>query len=715
MLRWKNIHFNLLLCLNILLIFFVVVTHKIVVPTWLQVAGRMHPLLLHFPIVLLVLYVLWINIITSKKVTDPLLILIGEWLLLAGALSAAATALTGLLLSKEPGYDIDALWWHQWSGISISVLSFILYAFNKKLQLVKYATPIIAVFFMALIVFTGHQGAGLTHGNDFIMAPVNHLKVKPAVAIEDAFVFTDMVQPILEAKCISCHNSKKAKGQLLMETEEQLLKGGKHGALWQREAPLISLLLQRIHAAEEDKKHMPPIEKPQLDQEEKQIIFQWIKAGADFKSKVINISQSDSLGILASKIFTNNIEELYDFKAADEKLIAKLNNTNRLIHPIAKSSSALSVNFYNRQNFNSAQLKELMVLKYQIISLDLAYMPLKEEDIATVATFKNIRKLNLNFTSLAGKSLSLLKQLPNLKHLSLSGNQLTNNDVQSLTSFKKLRSVYLWDTPLSVTEITALKKLNPTIKIETGFMNDTMLLKLTPPILENEQRIISSDLALHLKHYIKGVDIRYTTDGTDPDSIKSLVYTTNTILNKYTILKARAFKKGWLKSDSIAAIFFKNTFKPDSIRSLQPLDSVYKGSGIKTLINGELGEMDFKSGKWLGFRIKKMEILLAYNNAVKVSHITLSGLVDVGAYLMPPFIIEIWGGTDKNKMIKLAKITPEQPKAIKPAYQTAYDCYFATRLVKFIKVVAVPVPKLPIWHPGKGQKGWVFFDEIFTN
>jgi hypothetical protein len=27
----------------------------------------------------------------------------------------------------------------------------------------------------------------------------------------------------------------------------------------------------------------------------------------------------------------------------------------------------------------------------------------------------------------------------------------------------------------------------------------------------------------------------------------------------------------------------------------------------------------------------------------------------------------------------------------------------------------VPVSKLPAWHPGKGDKGWVFTDEVFVN
>ena len=715
MLRWKNIIFNGLLCLNILLLFFVVMADKLIVPAWLQVVGRMHPLLLHFPIVLLVLYILWSVVIITKKMNDPLLTDIGDWLLLTGASSAVVTALMGILLSKEPGYNSDALWFHQWSGVSISFLSFGLYAFKKQVQNIKYLSPVIGVLFLGLIIFTGHQGAGLTHGDDFLMAPVNLIKVKPIVAIDDAFVFADMVQPILEAKCISCHNSKKAKGQLMMETEAQLLKGGKHGALWQNDALLMSILLERIHLEDEDKKHMPPIGKPQLDEAEKQILFHWIKAGANFKLKVNSLAPNDSLGILAAKSFTNTTEVTYDFKSADDKLLAQLNNTNRLIHPIAKNSSALAVNFYNRQNFNSTLLKDLLPLKEQIISIDLAYMPLKEEDIATITNFKNVRKLNLNFTSLQGKSLILLNQLPYLNHLSISGNQLSNKDVQALSSFKKLRTVFLWESPISTEEITALRKKNPTIKIEMGYTNDTIMLKLTPPILENEQRIILSAMALHLKHYIKGVEIRYTTDGTDPDSIQSPLYNTNTTIENYTKIKARAFKKGWLKSDSIVAIFYKNTFKADSIQSLLPLDSVYKGNGSKTLINGELGEMDFKSGKWLGFRTQRMEMLLAYKKEVKISGITLSALVDIGSFLMPPLYIEIWGGTDKNKLIKLGRITPEQPTKSVSAYQTGYDCKFTARNVNFIKVIAVPVPKLPIWHSARGQKGWVFVDEIFVN
>ena len=110
-----------------------------------------------------------------------------------------------------------------------------------------------------------------------------------------------------------------------------------------------------------------------------------------------------------------------------------------------------------------------------------------------------------------------------------------------------------------------------------------------------------------------------------------------------------------------------------------------------------------------------MEMILSYKEPVKVSSVTLSSLVDIGGYLMPPVSIEVWGGISVKQMKLLGKIIPEQPKMQMPAYQTAYDCTFTATAVKYIKVIAVPVAKLPLWHAGKGQKGWVFFEEIFVN
>ena len=515
---------------------------------------------------------------------------------------------------------------------------------------------------------------------------------------------------------MGCHNSQKAKGELVMETEPLLLKGGKHGALWQAGEPAASLLIQRIDLPAAEKKHMPPAGKPQLEEEEAAILFQWIKNGADFKRKVTDLPAADSLRLLADNLFGKPAAEAYDFSAAGEKEIEKLNNTNRLVHPLALSSPALAVNFYNRQNYTTALLKELLAVKTQVVSLDMAYMPLKEADIELVTQFSNLRSLNLNFSTVPGKSLAALKKLPNLHRLSLSGTSIDQKEVEALTSFPALHAVYLWNVPMAANEITAIKKMNAAIVFETGYMNDTVVLKLNQPVLETEERIIQGQpLAVKLKHYIKGVTIRYTTDGSSPDSLHAAIYKDEVVIDKSGVLKARAFKPGWLGSDSIVATFYKNTYRADSIRSLTALDSVYKGSaGARTLINGEKGDMN-RNNRWLGFRRNNMEMLLHYATPVLVSSVALSAQVDAGAFVMPPAAMEVWGGTTEKHLVRLARIIPPQPDSLQAGYMRSYECTFTPTRISYLKVVAIPVARLPAWHPSKGQKGWLFTDELFVN
>ena len=44
-----------------------------------------------------------------------------------------------------------------------------------------------------------------------------------------------------------------------------------------------------------------------------------------------------------------------------------------------------------------------------------------------------------------------------------------------------------------------------------------------------------------------------------------------------------------------------------------------------------------------------------------------------------------------------------------------YELKFKPVSFRYLKIIANPVLKLPKWHPGKGEKGWFFADEIFVN
>jgi hypothetical protein len=707
MTRWKNPLFNITLAVNCLLCFLVLFENRLIVPPWLQVAGRMHPLILHFPIALLVLFVFQRFILRHTDNT----------LLLFAAFTASVTAVMGLFLSREPGYDPDALFWHKYSGIALSFLTLAWYAWYERLQTLRFASAASAMVCLALLTFTGHEGAGITHGANFLLAPVRPATPEKTVALGDAVVFNDMVRPILQKKCISCHNSSKAKGQLVMETMQLLLKGGKDGTLWDSTAGGdvgLGLMMRRIHLPPDDEKHMPPRGKPQLTDTEIAILYQWLKHDPTRTIRVAQLPPTDTLLQLAAALFKNTPEEdQYDFPSADENTVKKLNTSYRVISPVAIHSPALDVDFYSPQFFRSEQLKELEPIGRQIVSLNLDKMPVTDADIPMIAGLTNLRTLNLSFTGVTGAGIAQLCKLQRLKSLSLSGTSIKTQDITCLTTLRSLRHLYIWNTAIQPGSIPSGGNGNGGLVIEAGLRTDTMLLKLNPPILQNEERILLAPVALRLKHYVPGVAMRYTLDGSDPDS-SSPIYTGNTMLTGKAIFIARAFKKGWLPSDSVQSWFYSEKYRPDSIIMLKPIDSNYMKYGAGTLTDLKKGDENFGSGKWLGFVKNKMECLLLFKKPITARDITLSALVNTEASIFAPVEIQVWGGMGAQNLRLLGHLTPEQPQR-PTAYLTGYDVAFNPARVNCLKIVVIPLHKMPDWHASKGRSAWEFFDEIFVN
>jgi hypothetical protein len=703
--RWKNLLFNITLAINCLLCFLLLFESRLVVPAWLQVAGRMHPLILHFPIALVVLFVFQRLVLRLADNT----------LLLLAAFTAAATALMGLFLSKEPGYDPDVLFWHKYSGIAVSFLTLAWYHWFDRLSLVRYAGVGVAIGCLALLTFTGDKGADITHGRNFLLAPVSTASSVGKVALEDAVVFNDMVRPILQNKCMGCHNSSKAKGQLIMETTQLLLKGGKNGPVWDSSDAGLGLMMRRIHLPLDDEKHMPVKGKPQLTDQEITILYQWLKHDPTRSVRVAQLPSNDTLYQLAAALFRNGQDEdQYDFPSADEKLVHQLNTSYRVVSPVALNSPGLNVDFFSPQFFQPGQLKDLDPIARQIVSLDLDKMPVTDADIPTIVRFSNLRTLNLSFTGVTGAGITQLCRLGQLKSLSLSGTPVKSADIACLLTMKSLRRLYLWNTAIAPGTIASAGKGNGGLDVETGIRTDTMLIRLNPPILQNDERILLQPVPLRLKHYVPGVAMRYTLDGSSPDS-NSTLYRGAMPFSENAVLKVRAFKKGWLPSDSVETRFYTERYRPDSVIMLRPLDSNYKGRGPRTVIDLDKGDLNWASGKWLGFRRNDMQCLLLFDKPVEAHTVTLSSMINTGASILPPAGIEIWGGSSAQSLRLLGRLTPDTARPSTPPGLPGYDIAFRPTLVRCIKVVLKPVGKLPDWQIEKGKPGWAFVDEIFVN
>ncbi len=95
----------------------------------------------------------------------------------------------------------------------------------------------------------------------------------PAAAPPD---FANDVVPIIESQCLRCHNSAKVEGGLLLESHEDLMRGGDSGSPVVAGKPDESPLVLQIEGKARPK--MPP--KRDLAPEEIAVLRAWVAAGA---------------------------------------------------------------------------------------------------------------------------------------------------------------------------------------------------------------------------------------------------------------------------------------------------------------------------------------------------------------------------------------------------------------------------------------------------
>jgi uncharacterized membrane protein/mono/diheme cytochrome c family protein len=717
---FQRILSNLSFIIIVMLLFLLFFQNKVSLPPSLQAVGRMHPLLLHLPIGLLVIsIILWIG---KKNIEQASFQKIFILVLQVTAFTAALTALMGFFLSREGGYDENILLKHKVLGITTAILSYTLLLVYQSFPEKKFVFGTTITLSLVAMIIGSHFGSNLTHGEGFVWQPLKNEKDTEEKITDSSSLFIAAIRPILRSKCFSCHNEKKAKGGLIMTTEEKILEGGKKGPIWKSGDALNSHIIQKINLPEDEKKHMPPKGKPQLSQEQLDLLFVWIQSGADMKKTMKDYEDDDTVKILAAKFIhlpKAETEKTYSFAAAPTSTIQKLSGPFCSVFPLSQNSPALQADFFVREKFDRKKLEELLKIKEQLVVLNLGNMPIEDADMKTINQFPNLEKLILNNSLITNSGLNEIKKLKSLRTLSLAGTKIDKNAAQSISQLDSLKEVFIWNTKITSMEAGELQKQNKRIKFDQGYIPDeNEILALTPPMVENEEFILSDKEQIKLKHQVGGVNIRYTTDGSDPDSTTSPIYKNPVSLNGFTLVKAKAIRTGWYSSPIASFTFFKKGLKPTSAELINQPNEKYKGNGAATLFDLKKGLAEnFGDAAWLGFREKPFIAVFYFDTAQTINSISISYNENVQSYLMPPSEVEIWAGDSKDKLKLLKKAVAIQPtKEEKNVVrveglkidipQSTYKCY---------KIIAKNVSKLPVWHPGKGDKAWIFIDEIFFN
>lgn len=428
-----------------------------------QLLGRLHPLIVHLPIgfILIGLLLQWYD--RKRKEHQNVIPLIFKW----GGISAVFACITGYLQYLGEGYAFDTVKWHLWAGIATALFSFILFAKLAGLKAMQTARKlpisVFSVFLFILLSYTGHQGGNITHGSDYLVEPLpNNFKsalgfetfeekeiVLNEATWENALIYEEVIAPILNNKCVSCHNPKKTKGGLLLHNAEAILKGGENGEVLLAKNSDNSELYHRMTLPMEDDEHMPPDGKTQPTKEEIKLVGSWIDAGHPFTGSIKDAG-------IQKELFLSFFPKKHDFDFPDIEIakapkdsINIIESTGIHVDLISSSSNFLSVSCINKPSFKDEDLDTLHPIKDNIARLDLGGTQITNAIIKKLTQLSNLTVLKLDHTSVTGNNLEALSSLQHLKSLNLTGTQFQEIHLPKLESFPRLQSVYLYNTGIA--------------------------------------------------------------------------------------------------------------------------------------------------------------------------------------------------------------------------------------------------------------------------
>lgn len=188
---------------------------------------------------------------------------------------------------------------------------------------------------------------------------------------------------------------------------------------------------------------------------------------------------------------------------------------------------------------------------------------------------------------------------------------------------------------------------------------------------------------------------------------------TSTLKEGYGTYLVFATRKGAANSDTLSM----NFVRPPAWKSItcsKKYAPQYAASGPRALIDGINGTSDFRTGDWQGYSETEVEWVIDLGGSSQVSEVTMNFLHDQRSWIFLPREVEFLASSDGVHYSTLSHNKNQfddhngDPKII--PFRASLNGEYT-----HLKIIARGFEKCPEWHPGKGNRAWMFADEIIIS
>jgi uncharacterized membrane protein len=439
--------------------------------TWAQFLGRLHPLVVHLPIALMLLVP--IMELVGRDPRFSYLRASAPFVLVLALISGIVASLLGWCLARSGGFSGPLVIQHMWGGASLLLLGWLCWVSRGRGGRLELVYPIALAAAVGAVAWTGYRGGqislGENHLTEYMPANFRRLLRLPASTAMDSAMggrstfYGARIQPIFAGHCLTCHSSAKRKAGLRLDNYAAVMRGGKHGAVVKAGDLRGSDLFRRITLLPTDDNFMPKEGKPRLSPDQVKLIELWIAAGASGTASLDSIqgAPAGSESSVRAEVTFDRIDyaEVAKHRAEIASTVATLEQRfPNVLDYESRGSADLAVNaLVMGDRFKDDDLTALAPLSEHIVWADFSRTAITDRSAPIIARMKRLRVLRLMHTRIGDRTVQSLTNLEQLESLSIFDTAVTPAALPALARLPNLRRLYAGRTAISPEGSNALK------------------------------------------------------------------------------------------------------------------------------------------------------------------------------------------------------------------------------------------------------------------
>lgn len=151
-----------------------------------------------------------------------------------------------------------------------------------------------------------------------------------------------------------------------------------------------------------------------------------------------------------------------------------------------------------------------------------------------------------------------------------------------------------------------------------------------------------------------------------------------------------------------------------TVNVARPFSSSYPGGGPQGLTDGIACTPVVGASCWHGLEGDDLDLTVDLGQNLAIKEVSVRFLRDISAWIFLPDSVEVWTSPDnetwsREGVVKNADVTDAD---IRGVFSTMVR--FEEKQTRYIRLKATSLGTCPVWHPGAGEKAWLFVDEVIV-